>query len=77
MSINFLGTNLKVETKVIRRKWETVIRSGITAKCLRDFLDQVPGNATIESIDEHEYDSKRTVITFVQETSAEPHEEGE
>lgn len=70
MNINFLGTTLKVETKVVRRKWETVIRGGITAERLREFLQSVPDKAMIETIEEHSKDASRTVITFIEETEA-------
>lgn len=68
MSINLLGVTMKCETKVVRRTWEMVIRDGITVERLAEFLTKIPERAAIVSIQDHDHDPERTVITFEQET---------
>lgn len=68
MSINMLGVTMKCETKVVRRTWEMVIRDGITVERLAEYLTKIPEKAAITSIEAHDYDRDRTVITFEEET---------
>jgi len=69
--MDLLGVTMKCETEVVRRTWEMVIREGISVERLADFLTKIPERAVIISmIEDHEYDTERTVITFEQETAS-------
>lgn len=65
--MNLLGVKMKCETRVVRRTWEMVIRDGVTIERLRGYLNQIPDDAKIVSIEDHET-GDRTVIEFERET---------
>lgn len=64
---NLLGVTMKCETKIVRRTWEMVIRNGVSVARLKAFLLQIPDDASITDIYDHEHDETRTVIEFEQE----------
>jgi len=67
--MNLLGVTMKCETKVVRRTWEMVIREGMSAELLAEYLTKIPEKAMIVSI-ENDVHPELTVITFEQETAS-------